>query len=45
MSKISAYMAELRKAYDELQEASVTSMRFAVLEERTRIARDIHDSV
>jgi len=39
------HIAELRKAYDELQEASVTSMRFAILEERTRIARDIHDSV
>lgn len=39
------HLAELRKAYDELQEASAMSMRFAVLEERTRIARDIHDSV
>ncbi|MBD5006709.1 sensor histidine kinase, partial [Xanthomonas citri pv. citri] len=34
---------ELQKAHAELQEASVLSLRYAVLEERTRIARDIHD--
>lgn len=39
------HLAELQAAYDQLQEASVASMRSAVLEERTRIARDIHDSV
>lgn len=37
--------AELQDAYEQLQEASVTSMQFAVLEERTRIAREIHDAV
>ncbi|MDO3661967.1 sensor histidine kinase [Bacillus sp. C28GYM-DRY-1] len=37
--------AELQKAHAELQEASVLSLRYAVLEERTRIARDIHDSI
>ncbi|MCY9166423.1 sensor histidine kinase [Bacillus atrophaeus] len=36
---------ELQKAHTELQEASVLSLRYAVLEERTRIARDIHDSI
>ncbi|MCY7979963.1 sensor histidine kinase [Bacillus inaquosorum] len=36
---------ELQKAHAELQEASVLSLRYAVLEERTRIARDIHDSI
>ncbi|REE83910.1 signal transduction histidine kinase [Paenibacillus taihuensis] len=38
-------LAELQEAYVHLQEASVTSMRNAVLDERTRIARDIHDAV
>ncbi|MFD0829401.1 sensor histidine kinase [Neobacillus sp. M.A.Huq-85] len=38
-------LAELQKAYEQLQEASVTSMQYAVLEERTRIARDIHDAI
>ncbi|PNB64117.1 sensor histidine kinase, partial [Pseudomonas sp. GW456-E7] len=36
---------ELQNAHAELQEASVLSLRYAVLEERTRIARDIHDSI
>lgn len=40
-----AIRAELQEAYDQLQEATATTMRFAILEERTRIARDIHDSV
>ncbi|CAG7649692.1 hypothetical protein PAESOLCIP111_05926 [Paenibacillus solanacearum] len=39
------HLAELQEAYDQLQAASVTSMQYAVLEERTRIARDIHDAV
>ncbi|MED3622933.1 sensor histidine kinase [Neobacillus thermocopriae] len=38
-------LEELQSAYEQLQEASVTSMRYAVLEERTRIAREIHDAV
>ncbi|MEC3607684.1 sensor histidine kinase [Bacillus glycinifermentans] len=37
--------AELQQAHLELKEASVLSLRYAVLKERTRIARDIHDSI
>ncbi|WP_255298264.1 sensor histidine kinase [Brevibacillus dissolubilis] len=36
---------ELQDAHTSLQEATVTQMQMAVLEERTRIARDIHDEV
>lgn len=39
------HLEELQKAHAELQEATVKSMQHAVLEERTRIARDIHDSL
>jgi signal transduction histidine kinase len=39
------HLSELQEAYDRLQEASATAMRYAVLEERSRIARDIHDAV
>lgn len=39
------HLAELQEAYEELQEASVTAMQYAVLEERTRIAGEIHDAV
>ncbi|MBP1966716.1 signal transduction histidine kinase [Paenibacillus aceris] len=39
------HLAELQVAYEQLQEASATSMQNAILEERTRIARDIHDAV
>ncbi|WP_152394545.1 sensor histidine kinase [Paenibacillus guangzhouensis] len=35
----------LKQSHKELEEASVRSLRYAVLEERTRIARDIHDSI
>ncbi|MGV3466101.1 MAG: sensor histidine kinase [Heyndrickxia sp.] len=38
-------LVELQEAYEQLQEASVTSMQYAVLEERTRIAKEIHDAV
>ncbi|WP_052353800.1 sensor histidine kinase [Neobacillus jeddahensis] len=38
-------LVELQEAYEQLQEASSTAMEFAVMEERTRIARDIHDAV
>lgn len=38
-------LVKLQEAYEQLQEASIKSMQYAVLEERTRIARDIHDSV
>jgi len=39
------HLTELQEAYDQLQEASVTTMQYAVMEERTRIARDMHDAV
>lgn len=39
------HLAELQEAYNQLQEASMTAMQYAILEERTRIARDIHDAV
>jgi signal transduction histidine kinase len=38
-------LIELQDAYDQLQAASVKDMHYAVVEERTRIARDIHDAV
>lgn len=37
--------AELQEAHDQLQEAALHTMQVAVLEERTRIARDIHDAL
>ncbi|MFD2371493.1 sensor histidine kinase [Brevibacillus sp. GCM10020057] len=37
--------AELQEAHDQLQEAALHTMHVAVLEERTRIARDIHDAL
>ncbi|PET71498.1 hypothetical protein CN514_06760 [Bacillus sp. AFS001701] len=39
------YVVNLEKAYSQLQEASSTVMQNAILEERNRIARDIHDAV
>ncbi|NOV04329.1 sensor histidine kinase [Paenibacillus planticolens] len=36
---------ELQRTHRELEEATARSQRYAVLEERTRIARDIHDSI
>ncbi|MCY8913438.1 sensor histidine kinase [Bacillus atrophaeus] len=36
---------ELQQAHRELEEASIRSLQFAVMEERTRIAHDIHDSI
>ncbi|MBE1442911.1 sensor histidine kinase [Paenibacillus sp. OAS669] len=39
------HLEELQSAYDQLHQASATAMQYAVLEERTRIARDIHDAV
>ncbi|MDB5084241.1 MAG: Histidine kinase [Bacilli bacterium] len=36
---------ELQQAHAELQEATVHSMRYAALEERTRLAREIHDGL
>ncbi|WMT39966.1 sensor histidine kinase [Paenibacillus sp. D2_2] len=40
----SAYV-QLHKAHLELEEASERSLRYAVFEERSRIAADIHDSI
>ncbi|QRG70637.1 sensor histidine kinase [Brevibacillus choshinensis] len=37
--------SELQEAHDQLQEAALHTMQVAVLEERTRIARDIHDAL
>lgn len=37
--------AELQEAHHQLQEATVHTLQVAVLEERTRIARDIHDAL
>lgn len=37
--------AELQEAHHQLQDAAVHTMQVAVLEERTRIARDIHDAL
>jgi signal transduction histidine kinase len=39
------YLKELEMAHRELQDAAVISMNYAVLEERNRIAHDIHDAV
>lgn len=39
------HLSELEKAHKELQQAAVTTMQHAVLDERTRIAREIHDAV
>lgn len=36
---------ELEEAHTELLEASVHSMRYAALEERARLAREIHDGI
>lgn len=36
---------QLKQAHTELEAATVQSLQFAVLEERSRIARDLHDSI
>lgn len=36
---------DLQEAHRQLQEAAIDTMQIAVLEERTRIARDIHDAL
>ncbi|WP_312116379.1 sensor histidine kinase [Brevibacillus reuszeri] len=36
---------ELQQTHQELEEATVHLLRFAVLEERSRISRDLHDSI
>lgn len=44
-AKLEQAHLELQRAHRELEEAAVRSLRYAVSEERTRIARDIHDSI
>ncbi|MFD3449486.1 sensor histidine kinase [Microbacteriaceae bacterium 4G12] len=44
-AKLKSAHEELQQAHQELAESTVQSLRYAVLEERTRIARDIHDSI
>ncbi|OBZ14912.1 hypothetical protein A8L34_13590 [Bacillus sp. FJAT-27264] len=36
---------QLQHTHNELEEATVQLLRYAVLEERTRISRDLHDSI
>ncbi|EKQ57464.1 MULTISPECIES: sensor histidine kinase [unclassified Clostridium] len=45
LSELNKAHRELQEAHAELQEASVYSMRYAALEERTRLAREIHDGI
>ncbi|MFJ6207114.1 sensor histidine kinase [Lysinibacillus sp. NPDC092081] len=44
-SQLESAHKELQQAHKELEESTVQSLRYAVLEERTRIAKDIHDSI
>ncbi|WP_274652163.1 sensor histidine kinase [Paenibacillus humicola] len=39
------HLSELNRAHQALQEATVDSMRYAAMEERTRLAREIHDGL
>ncbi|MBW7453631.1 sensor histidine kinase [Paenibacillus sepulcri] len=39
------HLEELQDAYEQLQDASATALQNAILEERTHIAREIHDAV
>src|SRR5262249_40003864 len=43
LEDLDAAHRELQQAHAELQEASVHSMRYAALVERTRLAREMHD--
>lgn len=45
LRKLRQAHAELQEAHHQLQEAAVDTMQVAVLQERTRIARDIHDAL
>ena len=44
-SQLEEAHAQLQQTHNKLEEATVDSLRYAVLEERTRISRDIHDSI
>ncbi|OZB96335.1 sensor histidine kinase [Paenibacillus sp. XY044] len=43
--QLEAAYRSLRQAHEELAETSEQALRYAVLEERSRIAADIHDSI
>ncbi|WP_145136295.1 sensor histidine kinase [Paenibacillus sp. Y412MC10] len=43
--ELEAAYRSLRQAHEELEETSEQALRYAVLEERSRIAADIHDSI
>lgn len=45
LEALDAAHRELQQAHAELQEASVHSMRYAALVERTRLAREMHDGL
>lgn len=45
LQEMNAAHRQLQKAHDELQEATIDSMRYAALAERVRIAREIHDGL
>lgn len=45
LEKLNQAHKELEAAHIELQEATVHSVRYAALEERTRLAREIHDGL
>lgn len=45
LKELNLSLLELQEAHEKLQEASIYSMRYAALEERTRIAREIHDGI
>lgn len=45
LKELNAAHQALRRAHAELEEASVQSVRFAALAERSRIARDVHDVI
>src|SRR5262249_30991379 len=45
LAALDAAHRELQQVHAELQEASVHSMRYAALVERTRLARELHDGL
>ncbi|MEK3850238.1 MULTISPECIES: ATP-binding protein [Paenibacillus] len=44
-SELEGAHLKLRQAHEELELATEKSLRYAVIEERSRIARDLHDSI
>nr|WGD97890.1 hypothetical protein P5627_00270 [Bacillus safensis] len=45
LQEINKAHQELKEAHAELQEATMNSMKYAALEERIRLAREIHDGL